>query len=107
MQVVIKAHVATIGYEDSNPFSLVAWAIEVASAGYTELVEQEFSICALTPSDKAIVDAMDDDDVIFVTSSDPDEIADNYDDISGYALIVQPIGDLHDLGEGDITATRV
>ena len=69
---VIRAHMASVGYEDSNPFSLCKWVVNASKEGYTEIVNGEFNMWMLTPQNKELIgegkDAYDDFiDTLFVS----------------------------------------
>jgi len=95
--VVIKGHIATIGYDDGDPFSLVEWAARAGKAGYTCKVESEFSIALVTPEDAAIISEYNDDAWV---------CADGDTEGCEYEVAIIPISDYEKVN-GDIRATII
>jgi hypothetical protein len=113
---IIRAHVATIGYEDSNVFALVKWAQQCGQQGYTETVEGEFELFLLKPEDKARLDELEgsvqthtfDYEHVYFSQYD-DAVRDQYEDmedIKESRALVVPISSFDEL-EGDIEITKV
>lgn len=113
---VIRSHVASIGYEDSNPFSLCGWVLKVAKEDYTKRCEGEFSIWFLTPQNRELLGDIDmqrlPPDIIFVDEYKEvytKEWLDEMYDIGDLEelIVVAPINQLFNTGDGDISVTSV
>lgn len=104
----VKGHVATVGYEDSNPFSLVEWANKCGAKGYNRIVEDEFELSLLDDEGYEVVMQVPPTRRRINDGYDLDEILDDYDHLGedDILVVIESISDMENI-EGNINATIV